>query len=238
MFKKTLLVLAIVTLLLLSTCDNRPRVVDLDTISDSPGENTKIFIVSHGWHTGIILPFDKIALELPRLKDRFGATPFIEIGWGDKGFYQSKEITTDVALQATFWPTEAVIHAVAVPLSPQSYFPGSEVQEVCLSGQAYASLNKFIANSFFRQKNGDVVIQRDGLYGDSQFYTGVGKYYLMNTCNKWTAKGLKSAGLDINPTFKLSADSVMEYLREQQQILDSTTDDEVQINAKATVICP
>jgi len=41
----------------------------------------------------------------------------------------------------------------------------------------------------------------------------------MNTCNKWTAKGLKSAGMDISPTFKLTADSIMDYLKENRQAL-------------------
>jgi hypothetical protein len=39
----------------------------------------------------------------------------------------------------------------------------------------------------------------------------------MNTCNKWTAKGLKSAGMDISPTFKLTADSIMDYLKEYRK---------------------
>ena len=51
-----------------------------------------------------------------------------------------------------------------------------------------------------------------GIYGDSQFYSGVGDFYLMNTCNRWTAKGLKSIGMDISPTLKLTAGSVMNYL--------------------------
>jgi len=42
----------------------------------------------------------------------------------------------------------------------------------------------------------------------------------MNTCNKWTAKGLKSAGMDISPTFKLTAESIMDYLEEYRQTLE------------------
>jgi len=52
----------------------------------------------------------------------------------------------------------------------------------------------------------------NGIYGNSQFYQGAGKYYLMNTCNKWTTKGLKSIGMEISPTFKLTSSSVMNFL--------------------------
>ena len=45
----------------------------------------------------------------------------------------------------------------------------------------------------------------------------------MNTCNKWTAKGLKSAGMDISPTFKLTADSIMDYVKEYRQTLTMGT---------------
>jgi hypothetical protein len=41
----------------------------------------------------------------------------------------------------------------------------------------------------------------------------------MNTCNKWTAKGLKSAGMDISPMFKLTAGSVMSAVIENSRVL-------------------
>ncbi len=34
-----------------------------------------------------------------------------------------------------------------------------------------------------------------------------------NTCNKWTAKGLESAGVNINPSLKLTSGSVMGFLK-------------------------
>ena len=55
-----------------------------------------------------------------------------------------------------------------------------------------------------------------GIYGDSQFYEGTGRYSMLNTCNVWTAKGLNSAGFDISPMFNLTAGSVMNYLENTQ----------------------
>jgi len=59
---------------------------------------------------------------------------------------------------------------------------------------------------------GKVKELKNGIYGNSQFYKGVGDYYLMNTCNKWTAKGLRSTGMDISTKFTLTAGSVIGYL--------------------------
>jgi uncharacterized protein (TIGR02117 family) len=183
--------------------------------SKSVEELNTLYIVRHGWHTGIVIPSYQITSVLPSLRQRFGDMPFIEFGWGDKGFYQSKKVTAKLALKAMFIPTESVIHAVGVQDSPALYFSESEVVKLCLNAEENKSLIAFVAKSFLKHDN-KIIATKDGIYGDSQFYQAQGDYYLMNTCNKWTAKGLSSAGFDISTTFKLSANSVMRYLHKQK----------------------
>lgn len=192
----------------LSACSSPPHVVT-PVATDSAEINDDIYIVSHGWHTGFVVPAKLIQSRIPALQNRFDQSPYLEFGWGDKGFYQADDITVGLAIQAIFWPTESVVHAVAVPEKADRYFPASQVEKICLTGQEYSALIHFIENSFARDANADIIKLETGIYGDSQFYQGAGDYYLMNTCNTWTAKGLKSAGMDINPTFKLTAGSVM-----------------------------
>ena len=88
-----------------------------------------------------------------------------------------------------------------------------------MNKQAYNFLLQFIENSFLKNHKGDVVALKNGLYGNSQFYKAEGDYYLMNTCNKWTAKGLYSAGLDIFTTFKLTSDSVMDFIEGERSCM-------------------
>ncbi|MCW8924225.1 MAG: TIGR02117 family protein [Gammaproteobacteria bacterium] len=147
--------------------------------------------------------------------------PYLEFGWGDKGFYQAKEITSGLSIQAIFWPTESVMHVVAVPENPESYFPQSKIEALCLDKSQYALLISFIEQSFYKENDGSIVKLKNGIYGNSQFYRAEGDYYLMNTCNKWTAKGLESANLAISSTFKLTADSVMRYLSENNNEVKS-----------------
>ncbi|BAP58029.1 hypothetical protein THII_3732 [Thioploca ingrica] len=202
----------LLSLLWLSACATEPYIVK-ETHGELVSGNKKIYVLSHGWHTSLVIPTEDIEGDLPELKNRFGNTSYIEFGWGDKGFYQAEKVTTGLTLRALFWPSAAVIHAVAVPSSPYDYFPNSEVLAVCLTTQGYASLKKFVANSFYRDEFGHIFELKKGIYGNSQFYEGVGDYYFLNTCNKWTAKGLKSAGMNISTTFKLTAGSVMRYIR-------------------------
>jgi len=178
--------------------------------------NHDIYVSGHGWHTGIIIPSQEINASSPFLKNRFAKALYYEFGWGDKGFYQANKITTKLTVKAVFWPTDTVMHVVAVPEDPRKYFSSSEIVDLKISQVELESLLKFIDQSFGRSKSGDIIKLKKGLYGDSQFYEGAGKYFLFNTCNKWTAKGLKSAGVDISPTFKLSADSVMDFLRDRK----------------------
>lgn len=168
-----------------------------------------IHVVSHGWHTGFVVPANDIQQRLPALRERFGAVPFIEFGWGDAGFYQASEVTLGLALEGLLWPTESVMHVVAVRRAPARVFVQSEVKRLCLSVTGYAALIDFIVTSFARGANGGVVALRPGIYGDSQFYRGVGNYHAFNTCNTWTARGLERAGVDIAARFTLTASGVM-----------------------------
>ena len=196
----------------LSACSTKPYIVKIPH-SELAAGNKKIYVLSHGWHTSLVIPSKDIEADLPELKNRFGNAPYIEFGWGDRGFYQAETITTGLTLSAMFWPSPAVIHAVAVLDSPNNYFPNSEVLTVCLTNPGYTSLKKFIVNSFYRDKLGHILKLKKGIYGNSQFYEGIGNYYFLNTCNKWTAKGLKSAGMNLSTTFKLTASSVMNYIK-------------------------
>jgi uncharacterized protein (TIGR02117 family) len=210
-------VILLSSLLLVSACSTKPHVVKQTAISvPAPKE---IYIVSHGWHTGFVVPASTIQSLLPQLRDRFPDTPYMEFGWGDKSYYQAEEATSGLTMRAIFWPTESVMHAVAVPDKPEIHFADDEAEALCLDNEQYALLISFIEHSFYQDSDGNMVKLKDGSYGDSQFYKGEGDYYLMNTCNTWTAKGLKSAGLSISPTFKITAGSIMGYLSKHNKAL-------------------
>ena len=85
---------------------------------------------------GFVVPARRIQFQLPKLRKRFGDIPYIEFGWGDKDFYQAKEITAGLALKAMLWPTESVIHAVAVPEKAYRYFENSTVETLGLNGRS------------------------------------------------------------------------------------------------------
>ena len=172
----------------------------------------EVYVVNHGWHTGFVVPASGIQQLIPELKQRFRNAPYIEFGWGDKEFYQAEEITSGVTLKAIFLPTDSVVHAVAVTRKADKYFNHSEVEKFCLEDSEFKSLLEFISSSFYRDESRNILKLNHGIYGDSQFYKAKGDFHIFNTCNKWTAKGMESAGMNISTTFKLTAGSIMNYL--------------------------
>lgn len=205
----------IVLILMVIGCSTKPFVVSKEKINLSKAN--EIFIVNHGWHTGIVVNSKLIKSILPDLKNRFSNDTYIEFGWGDKGFYQSKEITSSLTIQAILWPTESVVHAVGFDKHPKIRFSQSDVRPICLNPHQYSKLISFVESSFLKNKYGKIIPSRKGIYGNSQFYQAEGDYYLMNTCNKWTAKALKSADLPISTTFKLTAGSIIGFLDEYEE---------------------
>lgn len=202
-------------LLALSACSAQPVVIDHKT-ETAPLRSNLVYVDNHGWHTGFVIPAEKLEADLPFLTKRFTSRPlYYEIGWGDKGFYQSHEITIGLTLRAMFWSSGSVVHVVAIPEAPADYLPDSEMIPLLLSDSEYSDLRKYIASSFSYDTRGNVIELQQGIYGDSQFYEGNGTYHILNTCNKWTARGLKSSGLDISTPFKLTASSVMDYLKKK-----------------------
>ena len=205
----------VVLLLLLSACSHQPHVVEQSDIS-VPG-SIDLYIIRQGWHTGLIIPAGVIQSRLPQLYERFADTPYLEFGWGDRDYYENEKVTFGMTVKAVFLPTQTVVRVIAIPDRPDIHFSDVEVQSVCVDADHYARLLEFIENSFLTDDAGNILDSKDGYDGNSHFYKGVGDYYLMNTCNTWTARGLKTAGLDISPAFKISAGSIMGYLSKQQK---------------------
>jgi len=170
-------------IIILGGCSAKPYIVSYAEEFEGSGQN-EVYVVSHGWHTGFVIPAPEIQGVIPELEQRFGDTPYIEFGWGDKGFYQAKETTLGLTLRAIFWPTESVVHSVAVPQKVEEYFSNSEVAKLCLSDGELSALIGFISSSFYRDKSGYLLELQKGIYGDSKFYSGVGDFYLMNTCHR------------------------------------------------------
>lgn len=180
----------------------------------APGARVvEIHVVSHGYHSGVVLPREAIVEAARRRGDaaliavaqRFANFRWLELGWGDEEFYRNvpdaASMTFRLAVQALFLPGNAsVVHAVGLNSHPRAAFPTSDIIAVNLSDEGFARLIDRLDASFGRGPSGvPLAPVGPGLYGPSLFYRSVEKFYAFNVCNHWVARLLSAAGLPTAP---------------------------------------
>lgn len=215
-----------------SGCGTLPKAV-MSTTNNVSDPDIKVCVVSHGWHSGIIIAAKDLNELMPALSRRFENAKYYEIGWGDSGFYLASKFTIQIVVRAVFWPSKSVVHVVAFDEEPSQYFSLSELEEFQVAESDYFNLLSFIKSSLLRSDTEETSSLGRGIYGNSEFFKGTGRYHLFNTCNKWTAKGLVSAGKDIDSTFKLTAKSIMRYLRKTKTLPAEALQDDFSMRPKS-----
>lgn len=184
-----------------------------------------IYVISHGYHTGIGLPRASVLEEAGRdgysalinVATRFSAYPWIEVGWGEEEFYShvptADQFNLGLAFRALFRPGNAsVMHVVGLAKEPPDMFPASEVVPVRLSSAGFKRLLQAVAASF-DLRTGFPRELGPGLYGPSLFYRAVGNFHFANVCNHWTGRVLSAAGLGGSPFLSTFAPALMWELR-------------------------
>lgn len=171
-----------------------------------------IWVSSNGWHTGIIVPLNQIPAALMPEKSAFAGEVYLEMGWGDAGFYQAEDITTGLALEALFSPTPSAVHLVGFSAEPRHFFAASQVLQLRVSEAGFMQLLEFMDASLSR-KPSPAITRTEGLYGNSRFYAGSGEYTALHTCNHWAAHALVTAGVPITPWYAATTSALMWQLQ-------------------------
>ena len=200
------LIAAVVTVVLIALAPVEARA------SDDPAT---VLVVRHRWHTGIVLPTDRLAPSLAFLDAQFSDPVWYEIGWGDNDFYRRTDNLWLLG-KALFWPTDTVLHVVGLDKHPAD-LPTSDVQALCLSADGLKRLQAVLAEDFRLGADGRPVAADPGLYGDSRFFPARGHFWFGRTCNTWTAQRLRDGGVDIRTFMTLRAKSVMAQIRDHGQ---------------------
>jgi uncharacterized protein (TIGR02117 family) len=169
-----------------------------------------IYVVGHGWHTGLILKARDVDPAVwPEVAD-FPEARYVELGWGDEGFYRAKKITPALIAKAALWPTPSVMHVVSFPGSVAQTYPYSDIVKLEIEDEDFETLCRFIGASFERRDEaGHAQDLGLGLYGESRFYRARGKYYVPKTCNVWTARALARAGVHVVPAAAMTAENLL-----------------------------
>ena len=190
-----------------------------------------VYVVDHGWHTGLILRTDDIAaaaLAMPEEKAEaaglllslariMGAGDWVEIGWGDEAFYfadvaDASEVPPLIGLRALVVPTDTVLHVFPGLGDPAVAFPASETLKLEFSEAGFAAIALAVGNAI-AGKNGLPEDLGAGLYGYARFYRAKGAYSALRTCNNWAAEMLRAGGAPASWATSALSSGLMAELR-------------------------
>ena len=173
-----------------------------------PEEGTVAYVISNDAHTSLCLPVRTKYTDwlefigLP--EERFGDTGdlYAFFGWGDREFFVRTptwaDLTLNTALESLFWPTDGAMLI--------SFFRGPFIENrlqarLLLGDGELRTIEGYIKESFLLAPGGgpeELAVEEEILrkWGRNEFfYLARYSYHLFFTCNNWTNRGLKRAGI-------------------------------------------
>lgn len=168
-----------------------------------PAEGIDIYLLSNGVHTDIVVPIKNNfydwgkQIDYKKTHGQDSTMNYLAIGWGDKGFYLDTPTWADlrlsVAFNAMFWMNTTAMHTSFHKTMTEN----ERCRRIRINKSEYLKIIQYINNQFQRDSNGDIIfIPAVPTYGENDsFYEAKGKYNLFDTCNTWTNRCLKKAGI-------------------------------------------
>ncbi|MFM9860068.1 DUF2459 domain-containing protein [Pseudoxanthobacter sp. M-2] len=198
----------------------------------APGAATvEVAVVDHGYHAGLVVRTADVARAgserglpaLSALAARFGAYPWLEIGWGDSAFYRFaprlSDVTVGMAMAALSGSNDgSVLHVVGLMGGPAASFPAADAQTLRLSEVGFDALAVRLAAAFAPDAAGQPEALGPGLYGQSLFFSANGRYSLFATCNHWVADLFAAAGLRVSPVPAVLSNGLLADLRWRNEL--------------------
>lgn len=160
-----------------------------------------VYIISNGVHTDIAMPLNHPAFDwspyagqahtLSSSRD----AQYIAVGWGDRDFYLNTPEWADLTLPAAL-SAAAGLNQTALHVSFHNELnENPDTAAIRISEAQYRRLARNIAATFQVQQGKSLPIAGAHYHEHDAFYEAHGRYTLFNTCNSWTNRQLKQAGI-------------------------------------------
>jgi uncharacterized protein (TIGR02117 family) len=175
-----------------------------------------VYVVQQAWHTGIVLPVQKINPEIWPEVSTFEEKKYVDVSWGDEKFYQAPGNSVLLAARAILCPTQSVMRIYPFSISISSaYTSEARFLELELTHQQFDRLTLFFVNSLKRDESNQTIASE--AYGKSRyFFLSKRKYHLFRTCNTWVALAFKQAGLGNRSCCVLNANQLFRRLKSRE----------------------
>lgn len=155
-----------------------------------------VAIADRGWHTDLCAPSADASGALAAAAKGFPGARVLCLGFGERDFFLARGADPLDAVAAVF-PSRAALLLTALRASPEAAFGARAVVRLPIDAAGRAVLARFLARDFAPGGHGAPRWLRDGPYPGSAFYAARGSYDLFSTCNTWSARGLRAAGVPV-----------------------------------------
>lgn len=182
--------------------------------SISSRDTTDIYIVEMDWHAEIAFRRGDIPGEIWPEISEFPRAGFLQVGWGDSAYFQTRDPGILLTLQAGVLPTPSVLHVSGFQIPVTELFDHSRVVRIPVNTDQLHILAEYIHQAYARDPEGDIIIAGEGLFRNSYFYKGTESYTIFRNCNTWVASALEEAGFPLNPRITLTVENLMQNVRE------------------------
>lgn len=185
-----------------------------DALTADAQATHRLYVVRQGWHTGIVVRAAEVPVDAWPARRDFRAAEYLEVGWGDRAFYQAAAPSVWLGLRALLWPTPGALHVVAFNGPVERYFDtAEEIVTLHVTPEGFARLVTAIAASHELDAAGRPIPLGPGQRATSRFYASRDTFHLFRTCNVWTAGVLHGAGVPVNPALSHTAGALLAQLR-------------------------
>ena len=179
---------------------SRIPVNSVDYRTAIPPKKIKIFILSNGVHTDIVVPVKneicdwskQIKFENTKSKD--STANYLAMGWGDKGFYLNTPTWDDLKFSTAFRAATGLSTSAMHCTFYKSMKLSTSCKPILISDDEYRNLITYVTESFQKNEHNFIPIVTNSIYGTNDaFYEAKGSYNLFYTCNTWANNALKAA---------------------------------------------
>ena len=160
--------------------------------------NSQLYFFRDGIHTHLVVPSAALLRALPELGEQLQDTEWARIGWGDYLYYGSAQQSLMLGLRALLLPTRATIAVLGFADISQHRSNTSRTYSIDTHLGAIDLVIAFISRHFKVDRRNQLIRVRARDSGEI-FFQSRGTYMCINTCNNWTSRGLKIAGLRCLP---------------------------------------
>ncbi len=200
LLRRTLLVLAGVPLLYLVA------LVILGLIPANWGwreadRGVTIFVNTNGVHTGIGMPLHNEIMDwrpyVPAEHLRVPARGnYIIVGYGHRDFYLNTPSWAELSLATAFNAATGLGRTLVHVDHVQDPRESGEQKAITLTADEYRRLVDYIRPRFRLDAEGRTIpVPGRGYYTNDAFYEANGGYSAIMTCNEWTGRALRAAGV-------------------------------------------